>query len=165
MKSRCFTYWLWLSFTALIAIYTKSYAQDGQYVLTRYMDAVSNGDPKKWDKISSAYIESTSSYNSALADGGIPGFIDSKPGFCRIYRIWPDLYRLDLWKDSVLVSSAYGIGKKSFVVMDGGSPITLGDSPYDSKFEFMPVTITRAAQKSKVCSVEGYCSPRRNKML
>lgn len=86
-------------------------------------------------------MEGRHSYDGR-ADQSTPDFMGTtKVSHYKLYRIWPDFFRLDTWDDSVLTSSLYNVKKKSLFAMAGGQPITLSPGPYDESFEFMPVTI------------------------
>lgn len=137
-------------------VFADVHAQNAREVLDLYLKAVSNGDPERWNRIKSTYSESLGSFSTGLAFQQTPDLMDAKVSRHKTYRIWPDLYLDELWEDSVLASSFYGVNKKHFMVTKGGQPLALSSGgPFEDVDEFMPVTILNALKKAKSVKLNG----------
>src|SRR5688572_4797715 len=80
------------------------YAQDAHTIIDHYFDRVSNGNRDNWNKIKSAYIESITLYDQRAADKQLPNFVAQKPTIHKLFILWPDKCRDELYEDSTLVS-------------------------------------------------------------
>ncbi|HYI78007.1 MAG TPA: hypothetical protein VEW65_10345 [Chryseolinea sp.] len=133
----------------LLLLASKVIAQDADSILTRYFEVVSKGDARRWQNLKSNYIESISSFSDRMLNGSTPDFKEMKVTQSKLYRVWPDLFRLDTFEDSVLVGSMFSAHKKRLMVMGNMPPIELSPGPYDDVVEFMPLTIQTVLKKGK----------------
>ncbi len=138
----------------LMAVPAWVYAQSAQEIIANYFDTVSHGDIRNWSQIKSAYIESRSVYSAAEYEGK-PDFTLSKPTTHKLYRVWPDQSREDLYQDSSLVSSFFHLRKEQFFVMGNMEPMPMSSGPYEPYFEFDPVRIRNLMDKAKSIELVG----------
>ena len=142
-----------ISVSILIATFiccTEGYAQNAKEIVEKYYAAVSKGDFKNWLKIRSVYIEgeSDSRFENQIQLG-----TPTKSTF-KTYRVWPDKCTGELFQDSVLVSKTYHLKDKSFLVM-GNAVMPVSPGPYERYFEFDPVLIKKAVDKSRKTELVG----------
>ncbi len=130
-------------------------AQTPTELLNKYYDTVSFGDFRNWEKIKSAWIEKSSFYDQNRYDGnGLS--VQSEPSKAFIYRIWPDSSLIEVFSNSLKVSSLYHVGKKRVFVLENMPPMELGDNgPYEPYFEFEPVMVKHTVQRSKSIRLTG----------
>lgn len=144
-----------LLLTCAICIPLTLSGQDAKYILQQYFDTVSNGDVRNWEKIKSVYRESSSSYSQEAFEQKNPNFASNKATIQKMYRVWPDKSRVDLYEDSILVSSFYHVKKDHFFVMGNMLPMPMSSGPYEPYFEFEPIIIKHVLDKTKSIKLIG----------
>lgn len=142
-------------FAMFITLTSRVAGQEANIILNKYFDVVSNGDLGRWQEIKSNYIESVGSFSSRILNESTPDFKDLKVTRSKLYRVWPDYFRLDTWEDSVLVSSQFSVHKKSFMGIGKMSPMESVPGPYADVVEFMPLTILKAMKKGRAPKLIG----------
>jgi hypothetical protein len=119
------------------------HAQDAHTIIDNYFNSVSNGNRDNWNKIKSAYIESISSYNQRAADKQLPNFVAQKPKTHKLFIVWPDKCKDELYEDSTLVSTFYHNKKNHFFVMGNMPPMPVTPHEKEPFYEFFPVTLKK----------------------
>jgi hypothetical protein len=133
-------------------------AQNAREIVNRYLDTVSSGDIKNWDKIKSTYTESESYYSQSNFDGKFNLLKPEKSSFNKIYTVWPQ-QRSDSYSDSTfsnLTSSFYFLKDKTVIIIGNIPPMIKQPSPRDEfDSEFLPLTIWKLLNKSKSVELVG----------
>lgn len=134
------------------------HAQNAREIVNRYLDTVSSGDIKNWDKIKSTYAESESYYSQGNFDGKVNLLKPEKSSFNKIYTVWPQ-QRSDSFSDSTfsnLTSSFYFLKDKTVIIIANIPPMIKQPSPRDEfDSEFLPLTIWKLLNKSKSVELVG----------
>lgn len=135
------------------------YSQDGREIIKRYLDTVSNGDVRNWDKIKSVYTEYQSFYSQQAFEQRVDfGNVD-KPSFCKSYRVGLEKNRIDSYGDSTFtkwLSTFYFLEDKT-VILIGNIPPMIKKSrpPGEFSSQHPPVFISRLVKKSSAVELLG----------
>jgi hypothetical protein len=131
-------------------------AQSPDEIIGQYYKVVSKGDVRNWEKVRSVYWETWSSFAEIDARGATPKLPPKSLG--RFYAIWPDRSLAQVFDDSTsLALSIYHIGKERIVIFTDMPPMYYQneESIYEPFFQFDPVIIEHARQKSKSILLKG----------
>ncbi len=120
--------------------------QDAGKILDEYLLSASAGNLSNWDTIKSAYIESKGFYKT---DDN--GFKEDKTTYSRVYRVWPDKLRTEVYEDSTftkLLMYSLWLGKKQKLIhwFPYSQPSIV---PIEEvKWDFDPVVINQMKKKA-----------------
>lgn len=134
------------------------HAQQAREIVNRYLDTVSSGDIRNWDKIKSTYTESESYYAQSDFEGKVNLLKPEKSSFNKTYTVWPQR-RIDSYSDSTfsnLTSSFYFLRAKTVIKIGNMSPMIKPAPQLDEyNSEFLPLTIWKLLNRNKSVELVG----------
>ncbi|MEI9919700.1 MAG: hypothetical protein WDO14_12990 [Bacteroidota bacterium] len=136
---------LWIALTLFSNVL---FAQSANDVLENYFKVVSNGDINNWDKIKTAYLETSDTFVQP-GNQNVPSLLSQKGSRQKMYRVWPDMSMTEVFDDTVVSASYYHVKGKHFLIFKQNPPIPLPTGPYEPYFEFEPVMVYHALKKNK----------------
>jgi hypothetical protein len=129
-----------------------SFAQTAEDILHRYLDTVSYGDIAKWSRIKTLYA-TTIIYFDADAFQSRIGLLNSvEASYKKIYKIWPDRQKEELYQDSAYAGSPskfYYLKNKHVIILNNGMPPMETPAKTFVQFEFYPVRVQAYIQQAK----------------
>jgi hypothetical protein len=83
-------------------------AQNPRDILAWYLDTVSYGDVGKWEEVRSLYAESIGYFNTEEFVSGTVSFSEPTYSYKKLFRLWPDHHKEELYSDSLFHSLTSG---------------------------------------------------------
>ena len=134
-------------------------AQDPKEIIDRYLDTVSNGDIRNWDKITSLYRESEVYYSQADFDGKLNLSRPDKANFHKSFQLFPYPQKNEIYEDSAFTHrlSTFYFLKDRTIILLGNVPPMIKTAPSRDKYasDHLPVQIWKLAEKSKSIELLG----------
>jgi len=146
-----------VSLALVVAMSTGIHAQDGKQIIEHYLDTLSGSQIDKWVQIRSFYAESIVYFNTDEFLSPLPSFREKKFDYEKLYRLWPDKTKLELYSDSSftnLTSEFFFSNKEHFIKIGNIPPIT---APVNKHlwFEFYPVLVRNYLSNAEVVEYKG----------
>jgi hypothetical protein len=134
-------------------------AQDARTILQQYIDTVSGGDVRNWEKIKSMYSEGQSYYSQQDFEQKLNMATPDKPSYYKTYLVLPDNHKIEYFDDTTSTrpnSTFYFLEKRSILLI-GNIPPIIKPAPEKDRFfsPHMPVYISNLMENSKSVELLG----------
>lgn len=154
-----FYIWNQRLFTILVFVLanTTICAQDAKEILDNYFDAVSSGDPNRWENVKTLYSTSVSYFSGKKMEDAFPIFDDYEVSYIRTYKAWPDKMKEELYSDSsyINLASEFYFFKDRRIIKLANMPMleTVGDNTL--WFQLLPNIVKTFMKNGKSISYNG----------
>jgi hypothetical protein len=134
-------------------------AQNAREIVQQYIDTVSGGDVRNWDKIKSMYSEGQSYYSQQDFNQELNMARPVKPSYYKTYLSLPDNHKIESFDDSALtipISTSYFL-RERLILLIGNIPPIIKPAPEKDRFfsHHLPVYISNLMAGSKSIELLG----------
>ena len=133
--------------------------QDAREILNHYLDTVSNGDISKWDGVKTTYATAVNYFSTEDFKSGFHPPNYDKVSYGRIYKVWPDKVKVELYSDSLFLNSTsnfYFFKNKRVIVLGNMPPMELNnDDTMTMTLDFYPTLVKKSMDDSRKITYNG----------